>query len=59
MVNSWHNRVLGDQLQPAGKTFTNTNIEIALRNRHKGRLSPSGLLGPVVVKEELGSVPSD
>ncbi|MBR6734229.1 MAG: glycoside hydrolase [Kiritimatiellae bacterium] len=59
VVNSWHNRVLGDQLQPAGKTFTNTNIEIALRNRHKGRLSPSGLLGPVVVKEELGSVPSD
>ena len=50
VVNSWHNRVLGDQLNAGGKVYTQTNIEIANRNGRKGKLSPSGLLGPVVVK---------
>lgn len=53
VVNSWHNRVLGDQLHVGGgKTWTKTNIEIANRNGRKGKLSPSGLIGPVVIKAE-------
>lgn len=60
VVNSWHNRVLGDQLKVGGKTYTNTNIEIANRNGRKGRLSPSGLLGPVTIiclKGQEGTAP--
>lgn len=51
VVNSWYNRVLGDQLQ-AGcrKVWTQTNIELANRKGRKGKPSPSGLFGPVTVK---------
>ena len=53
VVNSWYNRVLGDQLHAGGgKTWTKTNIEIANRRGRRGNPSPSGLLGPVVVKAE-------
>ena len=51
VVNSWYNRVLGDQLHVDGdKTYTKTNIELANRRGKRGKPSPSGLLGPVVVK---------
>ena len=52
VVNSWYNRVLGDQLHVDGdKAYTKTNIELANRRGKRGKPSPSGLLGPVVVKE--------
>ncbi len=42
VINSWYNRVLGDQLEKAPTRQSQTNIRI------KGdSLSPSGLLGPV------------
>lgn len=53
VVNSWFNRVTGDQQHPEGKTYTSTNIDLG--NDFLGRkkasitLSPSGLLGPVSV----------
>ncbi len=42
VVNSWYNRVLGDQLKPSAKPFSRTNIRISKKSP-----SPSGLLGPV------------
>jgi len=56
VVNSWFNRVAGDQLNPEGKQYTSTNI--VLDHDFKGRkldvlkLSPSGLLGPVQILRE-------
>ena len=53
VVNSWYNRVAGDELHPEGKTFTQTNI--VLRHDFRGvktetiPLEPSGLLGPVEI----------
>ena len=54
VVNSWYNRVAGDQLHPDRKPYTSTNI--LLRNDFRGReqpvlLSPSGLLGPVKIMQ--------
>lgn len=55
VVNSWYNRVAGDQTFPDRKQFTSTNIE--LRHDFRGRpideipLEPSGLMGPVKVEE--------
>jgi hypothetical protein len=51
VVNSWFNRVAGDQMFPDKKPFTSTNID--LKHDFRGRpteeipLEPSGLLGPV------------
>ena len=51
MVNSWYNRVAGDQTFPDEKQYTSTNID--LKHDYRGRsideipLEPSGLLGPV------------
>ncbi|MGB2734172.1 MAG: glycosyl hydrolase [Saprospiraceae bacterium] len=53
VVNSWHNRVAGDQTFPEKKQNTKTNIELI--NDYRGRkqkeipLEPSGLLGPVQI----------
>jgi hypothetical protein len=53
VVNSWFNRVAGDELNPDKKQFTSTNI--VLWNNFLGRrqktikLQPSGLLGPVTI----------
>ena len=53
VVNSWYNRVAGDEINPEGKTYTNTNI--VLGHDFRGRpldvipLEPSGLLGPVEI----------
>ncbi|MFY0654543.1 MAG: hypothetical protein JXQ96_21085 [Cyclobacteriaceae bacterium] len=54
VVNSWCNRVAGDQSFPDKKQYTKTNI--MLNHDFRGRtieeisLEPSGLLGPVTVE---------
>jgi len=54
VVNSWYNRVAGDQSFPDKKQYTSTNIE--LKHDFRGRpideipLEPSGLLGPVTIE---------
>jgi len=54
VVNSWFNRVAGDQIFPDGKTYTSTNIRLNhdFRGRPMGEipLEPSGLLGPVTIQ---------
>ena len=61
VVNSWYNRVAGDQLNPGSRHYTSTNI--MLDHDFRGRrtetisLSPSGLLGPVVIKKSQTSCP--
>ena len=53
VVNSWYNRVAGDQTFPDKKQYTSTNID--LKHDFRGRprdeipLEPSGLLGPVTI----------
>lgn len=55
VVNSWYNRVAGDQTFPDKKQYTSTNID--LKHDYRGRpletisLESSGLLGPVTVLE--------
>ena len=55
VVNSWYNRVAGDQTFQDKKKYTQTNI--MLNHDFRGRtieeipLEPSGLLGPVTVEE--------
>ncbi|MBP8260610.1 MAG: glycoside hydrolase [Verrucomicrobia bacterium] len=44
VVNFWPNRIIGDQLVPAGQRLTRTNIRKLTRDTP---LMPSGLLGPV------------
>ncbi len=57
VVNSWYNRVAGDQTFPDKKQYTSTNIN--LKNDYRGRprkeipLEPSGLLGPVTIKQAI------
>lgn len=51
VINSWYNRVAGDQIFPDQKQYTSTNID--LKHDFRGRptdeilLEPSGLLGPL------------
>ncbi len=55
VVNSWYNRVAGDQTYLNKKQYTSTNID--LKHDYRGRpldeipLEPSGLLGPVTIVE--------
>ena len=57
IVNSWYNRVAGDQIFPNKKQYTSTNID--LHHDFRGRpiddipLEPSGLLGPVTIEEAI------
>jgi len=57
VVNSWYNRVAGDEMSPGRKRFTTTNIVV--KNDFRGRprrvipLEPSGLLGPVTIEEAV------
>lgn len=57
VVNSWYNRVAGDQTFPDKKQYTSTNIN--LKHDFRGRptdeilLEPSGLLGPVTIQEAV------
>lgn len=54
VVNSWYNRVAGDQINPDQKQYTSTNI--MMDHDYRGRpideipLESSGLLGPVTIK---------
>ena len=60
VVNSWFNRVAGDEMYPDKKQFTSTNA--VLINDFRGRprkeipLEPSGLLGPVTIEEADWSI---
>jgi hypothetical protein len=60
VVNSWYNRVAGDQIFPDKKQYTSTNI--MLNHDFRGRaieeipLEPSGLLGPIVVEEAIKKI---
>ena len=55
VVNSWFNRVAGDQTFPDKKQYTSTNIN--LKRDFRGKpievipLEPSGLMGPVTIEE--------
>jgi hypothetical protein len=57
VVNSWYNRVAGDQTFPDEKQYTKTNIR--LDHDYRGRpideipLESSGLLGPVSIVEAI------
>ena len=57
VVNSWYNRVAGDQTHPDKKQCTKTNID--LKHDFRGRptdkitLEPSGLLGPVTIQQAV------
>ena len=52
VVNSWYNRVAGDELFPNKNQFTNTNIVLINGSPKKEiSLEPSGLLGPVRIVE--------
>jgi hypothetical protein len=56
VINSWYNRVAGDEIASGTERFTSTNV--VLQNDFRGvrtekiRLEPSGLLGPVRIMEE-------
>jgi hypothetical protein len=56
VVNSWYNRVAGDEMTPDKEQYTSTNV--VLRNDFFGHpqevipLQPSGLLGPVRIMTE-------
>ncbi len=53
VVNSWYNRVAGDQIFPNEKQYTQTNIQLNHDFRGRPRkeipLEASGLLGPVSI----------
>jgi hypothetical protein len=57
VVNSWYNRVAGDQTFPDKKQYTSTNIN--LKHDFRGTpieeipLEPSGLIGPVTIEEAM------
>ncbi len=58
VINSWYNRVAGDQILKPKKPYTSTNI--VLGNDFRGRkledgipLESSGLLGPVQIVKEI------
>ena len=57
VINSWYNRVAGDEIFSDKKKFTSTNV--VLINDFRGRprieipLEPSGLLGPVTIEEAI------
>jgi len=57
VVNSWYNRVAGDEILELENRYTSTNIVISndFRGRRKKEVSlePSGLLGPVTIKEAV------
>ncbi len=59
VINSWYNRVAGDQTYPHKEQYTSTNIN--LYHDFRGRpidkisLEPSGLIGPVTIEKYNGS----
>jgi hypothetical protein len=52
VVNSWYNRVAGDEIAPGDRRFTSTNIFLqGGAYTEKIILEPSGLIGPVRIME--------
>jgi hypothetical protein len=49
VVNSWRNRLIGDQKLPQEKRFTRTNISVT----KNWQMEASGLLGPVRLMETI------
>jgi hypothetical protein len=54
VVNSWQNRVMGDEALPENERLTRTNIRVTHKGRFKWRLEESGLLGPVRILVAVG-----
>ncbi|MCF7957324.1 MAG: glycoside hydrolase, partial [Phycisphaerae bacterium] len=48
VVNSWRNRLIGDEQLPQAKRLTRTNIKV-----QNWKLEESGLLGPVRIMEKI------
>jgi hypothetical protein len=48
VVNSWYNRVAGDEISSGDNRYTSTNIVLG-----KISLEPSGLIGPVRIMEGI------
>jgi hypothetical protein len=55
VVNSWRNRLIGDQPLPREKRLTRTNITVVESGKRKWQLEPSGLLGPVKLVTRIKS----
>ncbi len=57
VINSWYNRVAGDEIFPGRKSYTSTNIVLINDFRGNPReeipLEPSGLLGPVTIQQAV------
>jgi hypothetical protein len=53
VVNSWRNRLIGDEKLPQGQRLTRTNITVVTEGARKWQLEASGLLGPVVITERV------
>jgi hypothetical protein len=57
VVNSWRNRLIGDNKLPEHKRLTKTNIRVIERTESsrltKWELEESGLLGPVRITEKI------
>ena len=57
VINSWYNRVAGDEMGQGRKKYTNTNIvlghDFAGRTIQQIPLEPSGLLGPVTIRKGI------
>ncbi|MDR2120812.1 MAG: glycoside hydrolase [Tannerella sp.] len=57
VVNSWYNRVAGDEIAGGDNRYTSTNV--VLKNNYRGArmekipLEPSGLIGPVRITEAI------
>jgi hypothetical protein len=49
VVNSWRNRLIGDQQLPEDRRFTETNITVVESGKREWKLERSGLLGPVTL----------
>jgi len=56
VINSWYNRVAGDEMNPKPDQITRTNVVLINDFRGNPRkeipLEPSGLLGPVFIKKK-------
>ncbi len=56
VVNSWHNRVMADDLLPDAQRFTRTNIRVEKKGRFQWEPEPSGPLGPVRISEQIKTI---
>jgi hypothetical protein len=49
VTNLWHNRLMGDLLNPGQKPYARTNMVLKVRD-----LIPAGLFGPVTIRRAAG-----